>query len=71
MREEIEANQFAAELLMPEELVRALSSKLQFDLADAADDDRAMKAVARLAKLFRVSVQALTFRIAKLSALNT
>ena len=71
VRHEIEANQFAAELLMPEELIRMLFSRLQFDLADAADDEKALKAVARLAKLFKVSIQALTFRIAKLSALNT
>jgi Zn-dependent peptidase ImmA (M78 family) len=71
VREEIEANQFAAELLMPEALVRAVTKDATYDLADDADDDKAHKIMKRLAKRFEVSVQAFAFRVANLSALNT
>ena len=54
-RMEIEANQFAAELLMPTFLAEMLS-KQGFDI----DDEKPLK---RLAAKFRVSRQALEFRI--------
>lgn len=58
-RVEIEANEFAAELLMPEALmVQALTGK-QFDI----EDDRPIE---ELAKKFRVSKQALQYRIRNL-----
>ncbi|MGH9451202.1 MAG: ImmA/IrrE family metallo-endopeptidase [Terriglobia bacterium] len=55
-RVEIEANQFAAELLMPRKLIdQALAGK-QFDI----DDDGPIE---ELAKKFRVSKQAVEYRI--------
>lgn len=69
-QEEIEANQFAAELLMPDKFVRDLTARITFDLADAGEDERAMAIMIRLAKRFEVSVQALSFRIANLSAMD-
>jgi len=55
-RVEIEANEFAAELLMPEALiVQALAGK-QFDIEDS-------RPIEELAKRFRVSKQALEYRI--------
>jgi hypothetical protein len=68
--EEIEANQFAAELLMPENIVRSWAERINFDLADDSDDEKAMTAIESLAKRFQVSVQALSFRIANLAALD-
>jgi Zn-dependent peptidase ImmA (M78 family) len=59
---EIEANQFAAELLMPRTLIDALMAGKQFDI----DDDGPME---DLARKFRVSKQALEYRIRNLSAL--
>ncbi len=56
---EIEANQFAAELLMPEALLFRSVGKRMIDLEDE-------KAIAHLAKNFGVSTQALTFRLANL-----
>lgn len=53
---EIEANQFAAELLMPSFLLAQMLKKQGFDI----DDDEPLK---RLARKFRVSRQALEFRI--------
>lgn len=58
---EIEANSFAAELLMPEEfLVRSLQGQT-FDI----DDDGAIGA---LAKLYKVSTAAMRFRLGNLFA---
>lgn len=53
---EIEANQFAAELLMPRELIEQALAGKQFDI----DDDGPME---QIAKKFRVSKQALQYRI--------
>lgn len=58
-RQEIEANAFAAELLMPEDLLRQLSSGQELDLYDDI-------AVAKLATRFDVSEQALTIRLMNL-----
>jgi Zn-dependent peptidase ImmA (M78 family) len=57
--EEIDANRFAAELLMP-------YSMMQADLAEHAIDPEDEAEVQRLAKRYRVSVQAMTHRIAYL-----
>jgi Zn-dependent peptidase ImmA (M78 family) len=53
---EIEANQFAAELLMPEALIKQALESKPFDI----DDDSPIE---ELAKKFRVSRQALEYRI--------
>ena len=57
---EIQANQFAAALLMPSALLKQVLASTQFDI----DDDKPMD---DLAKKFRVSRQALEFRIRNLS----
>ncbi|MGK2858147.1 MAG: ImmA/IrrE family metallo-endopeptidase [Thermoanaerobaculia bacterium] len=54
---EIEANQFAAELLMPEQFIRRDLPEL-----DHQDLDRA---ITRMAERYGVSVQAMTIRISK------
>ena len=59
-RMEIEANQFAAELLMPSFLLSEMLNKQGFDI----DDEEPLE---RLAKKFRVSRQALEFRIRNLT----
>jgi Zn-dependent peptidase ImmA (M78 family) len=58
-REEIEANTFAAELLMP----RAMLSE---DMGSQQIDYESEEALAELAKRYRVSLQAMTFRLANL-----
>lgn len=65
-KEEIEANQFAAELLMPRELVtreveRALTKRRTID---------AQMLAAELARLFDVSQQAMEYRLANLGVLD-
>ena len=57
--EEIEANRFAAALLMPESMVRRAFEELAFDLAGTGDDE-----LRDLARLFGVSTQAMAFRLA-------
>jgi Zn-dependent peptidase ImmA (M78 family) len=59
-KQEIEANQFAAELLMPEDV---LTQRLGNRPMDAFDEN----AVRRLASLFGVSAQALTIRLTRLN----
>jgi Zn-dependent peptidase ImmA (M78 family) len=66
VREEIEANQFAAELLMPEKEVRRLAIRLQLDVLDQSKDKEAVKKLTSAASKFQVSAQALSFRIANL-----
>lgn len=56
---EIEANRFAAELLMPKKF-------LERDLANMAIDVEDEAAVGQLAKKYKVSLQALAWRIANL-----
>jgi len=53
---EIEANQFAAELLMPKAMIERELAGKQFDIEDDAPLDE-------IAKKFRVSKQALQLRI--------
>ena len=64
-REEIEANVFAAELLMPVELLRA-------DIASSniSDEEKLEKALDRLAKKYEVSKQALTYRLVNLGYIH-
>ena len=62
--EEIEANQFAAELLMPEELLVPRLRELGFDYA--AEEDESQQKLAGLAGSFGVSQQALQIRLSNL-----
>jgi hypothetical protein len=57
---EREANAFAAALLMPADMVRAAVAELGFDVADD-------EVIEDLSRLFQVSRQAMTFRVANLS----
>lgn len=57
--QEIQANKFAAALLMPEKLIRDEMASSHFDLDD--EDD-----VSNLAKRFNVSAAAMTFRLKNL-----
>jgi Zn-dependent peptidase ImmA (M78 family) len=66
--EEIEANQFAAALLMPEELILSYLAKVGFDYASAETDETAViEKLAAIANKFKVSIQSLSFRIANLA----
>jgi Zn-dependent peptidase ImmA (M78 family) len=56
---EIQANQFAAELLMPAELLEKALAEIRFDI----DDEKPIEA---LAKKVKVSKQALEYRIRNL-----
>jgi len=60
---EIEANQFAAELLMPESLLRK-------DLKDVDLDIETDDMVAKLAAKYQVSTQAMTFRLSRLGVVR-
>jgi Zn-dependent peptidase ImmA (M78 family) len=62
--QEIEANAFAAELLMPEERLRKIIRNQPLDAFDEG-------AVRRLGAQFGVSVQALTIRLTKLGLIET
>lgn len=62
-RQEIEANQFAAALLMPSDLVRSELERIVIDLADESS-------LASLAENFQVSRQAMSFRLANLGYLG-
>lgn len=57
---EIEANAFAAELLMPEDLVREYTGELADTPLDAEDDHAVIQ---KLAEQFEVSTQAMTIRL--------
>lgn len=59
---EIQANQFAAELLMPEFLVRQSLDQEGFSYGRIPDEE----AIEATAKAFNVSATAMTYRIAKL-----
>lgn len=60
---EIQANRFAAALLMPEDLVEKEFVRSEFDLGDEY-------ALIELARKFRVSSQAMAFRLANLGLIN-
>lgn len=63
---EIEANRFAAELLMPEDEVRNdISLQGGFDLMEE-DKDKSTKFVEKLAKKYNVSTQAMSIRLTTL-----
>ena len=62
--EEVEANLFAAELLMPTTFLERDVAQDGFDLSD--DDE----AVAKLAKRYGVSAQAMSIRLAYLGLIN-
>lgn len=67
--EEIEANQFAAELLMPERLVLEFVQKEGLDYDISLDDSsEANEKVRRIAERFKVSRQAMLIRISALMA---
>jgi len=60
---EVEANAFAAALLMPEDYLRNDLRDKRFDMYDET-------AVRRLAQRYQVSVQALTIRLMELGLLH-
>ena len=60
---EIEANAFAAELLMPESMLRKVTTNQPLDAFDEG-------AVRRLAAQFGVSTQAITIRLTRLGLIN-
>lgn len=61
-RQEIEANRFAAELLMPKQMLNRVIAKLS-DEIDLSDDD----VIGELAGEFKVSSQALAIRLSSLN----
>jgi len=65
--EEIEANQFAAELLMPEDLLLARVADCGLEYVPAGDDDDDPR-LTRLARDLKVSRQALAIRLSNLLA---
>lgn len=65
-REEIEANAFAAQLLMPEELILEAVESLQAEGATLADNEL----MSRLASDFKVSPQAMGFRLINLGIID-
>lgn len=62
IKQEREANAFAAALLMPKNMVLREVQKFHFDLA--GEDENMIK---KLADKFEVSTQAMTYRIANLN----
>lgn len=67
--QEIEANAFAAALLMPEWMVKKEIQKLEFQGLDLSDDDDSL--ISHLANTFKVSKTAMTFRISNLGLLDS
>jgi Zn-dependent peptidase ImmA (M78 family) len=61
--QEIEANRFAAELLMPEDILKGKIVKKNLDIDDEID-------LEKLAKQFKVSTQALTVRLTRLGFIS-
>ena len=68
VREEIEANQFAAELLIPQHLLVPSIRQLDIEFESMADDQLAAQ-LRPIAELFDVSQQALTIRLSSLNML--
>jgi hypothetical protein len=64
--EEIEANQFAAELLLPRDLVLKRVAALGLEYAPSDEDDSSAAAIAQLAREFEVSKAALSVRLSNL-----
>lgn len=65
--QEIEANAFAAALLMPEDLIKKAISELEYNIDLSSDHD---EHIDNLAKLFEVSKQALLIRLGKLGLMS-
>jgi Zn-dependent peptidase ImmA (M78 family) len=65
-REEIEANAFAAAILMPREFVVAELQR-ELDLSEVASRD---ELIARLARTFRVSAEAMGYRLVNLNIIT-
>lgn len=65
--EEIEANSFAAELLMPESWILREAARLRQRRLPPTDEEL----IGELAKVFQVSKQALEYRLANLGELGT
>lgn len=66
-KKEIEANQFAAELLMPEELIKSEFAGFARNIGDQEITPEQRK---KLAKRFKVSETALTYRLLNLGLLD-
>ncbi len=68
--EEIQANQFAAELLMPRAMIMKAIDRHGFQHSPASESEEAQfeELVAKLARDFRVSRQAMTVRLSSLFA---
>ena len=64
--DEIEANAFAAELLMPTQMLRKDLQQLSSDVLDYAADGSLDEVLSRLAKIYQVSKQAMTIRLVNL-----
>jgi Zn-dependent peptidase ImmA (M78 family) len=65
--EEMEANRFAAAILMPESLMReAFRRKTSNGFDPLGDDDEAVEFIQKLAREFKVSYQALLIRLGEL-----
>lgn len=62
--DEIEANSFAAELLMPADMLRE-------DIRDLSIDYESDSAISALASRYKVSVQAMTFRLTNLGFIES
>lgn len=60
---EIEANEFAAELLMPHDILKQHIRGLNFDFADTEEEEK----LRDIARVFQVSVQALTHRLTRIN----
>jgi len=68
IKEEIEANQFAAELLMPEDLILSRLETIGFDYTSPDVETATMvRKLSSIAKEYEVSTQALSIRIANLA----
>jgi hypothetical protein len=65
-RDQREANRFAAELLMPDEMVRSAAAEIVGDRTLVSD----RRFVAELARRFEVSGQAMEFRLVKLPLMS-
>lgn len=62
---EMEANSFAAQLLMPVEFIREEAEKLQREESDLTQDE----AIEKLAEKFQVSLQAMEYRLKSYGAI--
>ena len=70
-RQEVEANAFAAALLMPEAMVaKELQKMIDINGIDLNDEPDDLTFIKNLALKFQVSSKAMTFRIANLKLLN-